>query len=343
MLRNWFLYHLNSARVSRWTEDGAEWRRDNDLDFPSSKSVTRLAVIHRYHSAVREVQPWVWCVVSHSCSSQAGKTTNFFITLSLVLTFLLDAAHLQKVVKLTPHFPRRHPERKQRYITWTSAFGKFAFSNELRVEKLLFLICQSGVHITGSDNFRSCAFVSMVTRREGEGFLGVSVCVCVGTVGRRWAQTDTCTDSQKINNHSLLLLLSAAVITSVAPVFSYQSESAERTCTEVQNNTETHPRPAPALLWLTVSQPRSCASHSCPLLCFVDAISLFSEARCWRQIGSFVSRRLSCIVLRVWILQPAPVAGSNNEINDKIFFFPISTILFGRANKKIKELETNRK
>lgn len=86
-------------RVPRWTEDGAEWRRDNDLDFPSSKSVTCLAVIHRYHSAVREVQPWVWCVVSHSCSSQAGKTTNFFITLSLVLTFLLDAAHLQKSSK----------------------------------------------------------------------------------------------------------------------------------------------------------------------------------------------------------------------------------------------------
>ena len=48
------------------------------------------------------------------------------------------------------------------------------------------------MHITGSDNFRSCAFVSMVTGREGEGFLGVCVCVCVcvcvrdeGAVGRQ--------------------------------------------------------------------------------------------------------------------------------------------------------------
>lgn len=33
------------------------------------------------------------------------------------------------------------------------------------------------MHITGRDNFRSCAFVSMVTVREGEGFLGVCLCV----------------------------------------------------------------------------------------------------------------------------------------------------------------------
>lgn len=35
------------SEVELRTEDGPEWRQDNDLDFPLSKSVTCLTVIHR--------------------------------------------------------------------------------------------------------------------------------------------------------------------------------------------------------------------------------------------------------------------------------------------------------
>lgn len=92
-------------------EDG-----DDDLDFPLSKSVTCLAVIHRYHSAGREVQPWVWCVVSHLCSPHQAENLQTFITLSLVLTFFLDAAYLQIVVKRIRYFSFQLSKRKQCYI-----------------------------------------------------------------------------------------------------------------------------------------------------------------------------------------------------------------------------------
>lgn len=61
------------------------------------------------------------------------------------------------------------------------------------------------VHITGCSIFRLWAFVSMVTRKVGEGFLGVC--------GWHWAHTDGWINSQKINKPCSPLVLSAAVVT----------------------------------------------------------------------------------------------------------------------------------
>lgn len=147
-------------------------------------------------------------LMSHLCSSQAETTANFCLSQRrLNLTFFPDAAaYLHKAVGVTPHFPRGYPKKESRsYITWISASGSFAFSLSCeRKSSFSWFVSVWGVHITGSDNFRSCAFVSMVTGREGEGFLGVGVCVCVWW-GSSWqtvsTHTDTCTNSQKVNNH----------------------------------------------------------------------------------------------------------------------------------------------
>ena len=100
-------------------------------------------------------------------------------------------------------------------------------------KKLLFLICLQadlglwGVHITGSDKFRPCALVSMVTGKVR----AFEVCVCVGGGRQREQSTDsehtqththrhthTDTDMHRftkiINSRCPLLLLSAAMITS---------------------------------------------------------------------------------------------------------------------------------
>ena len=188
----WTLADWGHAELK--TEQNGVWF--NDSDFPLSKSVTCLTVIHRYQSGVREAQPWVWC--SHeSLVFLSGRNDCKLLSLSqrrLNLTFFPDAAYLHKAVGVTPHFPCGYPKKESRsYITWISASGSFAFSLSCeRKSSFSWFVSVWGVHITGSDNFRSCAFVSMVTGREGEGFLGVCVCVCVcdeGAVGRQWAHT----------------------------------------------------------------------------------------------------------------------------------------------------------
>lgn len=143
------------------------------------------------------------------------------------------------------------------------------------------------MYITASDNFRSCASVSMVTRREGEGF---QVCLWVRVWVKSWQTVrDRHTNSQR--NKQSPLLLSAAVIT-VAPAASYQSESVS-TRSEVQNNTDAHPQPVQALLWLIVSQLRATP----PAVVHFTALWMRDMGKCQNlDFLFFASKCLSCIV-----------------------------------------------
>lgn len=83
----------------------------------------------------------------------------------------------------------------------TSALWGKDFALEL-VVKLLSLICQheEARNITGSDNFRCCAFVCLETGREGERLFGC-VCVCVFFFPVS-ADGDTCADLQRKTSQS---------------------------------------------------------------------------------------------------------------------------------------------
>lgn len=121
---------------------------------------------------------------------------------------------------------------------------------------------------------------------------------------------DRHTNSQR--NKQSPLLLSAAVITYVAPVASYQSESVS-TRTEVQNNTNAHPQPIQALLWLTVSQLRATP----PAVVHFTALWMRDMGKCQNLDFLFLPQNASA-ALSFSIPQPAAVAESNNEINNMI-------------------------
>lgn len=164
----------------------------------------------------------------------------------------------------------------------------------------------------------------MVTRREGEGFFR---CVC----GNSW-QTVSADRHMHWFTKNKQSQLAASIISCCNHICGscflssvWICQASLHQCPEQYRNT---PRACSSPLVTAWEAARSYASCSCPLLRFVDAISLFSGARCWRQIGSFVSRRHGCIVLQAWILQPAPVAWSNNDTHFWILFFNERNIIW---------------
>lgn len=234
----------------------------------------------------------VWCDMSHLCSSQAEKLQTFP---PLILVFLPRCCSPHKTSQIDASSQKS--KKKAALYNVNLCFGLICIPIELQAEKLLFLICQLadsglwGVHISGSDNFRSCAFVSMVTGREGEGFLGV--CVCEGAVGRQKAHTDTCTNSQKINTS----LLSARIISwcnlrhAVAPVLPYQSESVKNTCA-LKKNRENRPRPSSEWLW--ASSELRLLQLSTSLLCGCNFFVQRGEVLTSNRLLCFKTPQLHC-------------------------------------------------
>jgi len=118
----------------------------------------------------------------HSRESDESWVTRIPLRHKNTFFFFPRQCSTEKSSQIDGSLPSQISETRTALYNGNFYFGLICIPVEQRAEKLLFLMCQWansglwGVHNRGSDNLRSFAFVSMVTGRDGEVFIGVCAC-----------------------------------------------------------------------------------------------------------------------------------------------------------------------